>query len=92
MLPPVSTLPELVAGLTAGGCAGLLPYVHVVDKGPDGEEAGDGEGDGGAGDVEELLAAEGHLGGSEGEGDLDYGGGKCGGCGVRGRGRVGDRG
>lgn len=63
MLPPVAACPELVAWRAAGGGADLLAHVDVVDPGPEGEEAGEGEGDGGSGDVEQLLAGEGHLGG-----------------------------
>lgn len=63
MLAPVAAGPELVAWRTARGGADLLAHVDVVDPGPEGEEAREGEGNGGSGDVEELLAGECHLGG-----------------------------
>jgi hypothetical protein len=57
----IAALPELVGGLTTGDSTSLLAYVDVVDIRPQSEKMGKGKSDGDAGDVEELLAGEGHL-------------------------------
>lgn len=61
MFASIAALPELVGWLTTGDAASLLAYVDVVDVRPQSEKMGKRKGDGNAGDVEKLLAGEGHL-------------------------------